>query len=252
MNVVFKQAAAEQLSFNVPESLSKMAERYLEAEIVEGRLPAGTRLNPEEIAKRLNISKSPVREAMILLQREGLVTGKPRSIFVVSEINLADLHEIYPIRAALNALAVKTIMQSPSAIATVEKLTEYLEKMRLQAKKGDSLEYFHSSSDFYNFLISSCPNKRLQAMWHQLSRQVLRFRFLVMSQPGHIQRSSTDHQRLIAAMSEGSVEKAMRYAEEIIYTSLARLDEHLAPARRLSSGQRAVDRTGPALRRLRR
>src|SRR3990172_4007233 len=94
MNAVLTPAPGEQLPFNVPESLSKMAERYLEAEIVEGRLPAGTRLNPEEIAKRLNISKSPVREAMILLQREGLVKGKPRSIFVVSEINLADLEEI--------------------------------------------------------------------------------------------------------------------------------------------------------------
>lgn len=224
MNEVFRQAAVEALPFSVPESLSKMAERYLEAEIVEGRLPAGTRLNPEEIAKKLNISKSPVREAMILLQREGLVTGKPRSVFVVSDINLADLHEIYPIRAALNALAVRTIMQSPSATASVATLAGYLEKMRAQAKKGDSLGYFHSSIDFYNCLISICPNKRLQATWHQLSRQVLRFRFLVMSQPGHIQRSFTDHQRLIAAMKEGSVDKAMRYAEEIIYTSLAHLD----------------------------
>ncbi|TRZ65663.1 MAG: GntR family transcriptional regulator [Rhodocyclaceae bacterium] len=224
MEEAFKQAAGDQLPFNIPESLSKMVERHLEAEIVEGRLPAGTRLNPEEIARRLNISKSPVREAMILLQREGLVTGKPRSIFVVSEINLADLHEIYPIRAAFNALAVKTIMQSPSATATVEALSEYLAKMRLKAKKGDTTEYFHASIDFYDFLISSCPNKRLQTMWHQLSKQVLRFRFLVMSQPGHIQRSIADHQRLLAAMKEGSVEKAMQVAEEILTTSLADLD----------------------------
>ena len=114
MDAEFKQTPREQLPFNVPELLSKLTERYLEAEIVEGRLPAGTRLNPEEIAKRLNVSKSPVREAMILLQREGLVKRKPRSIFVVSEINLTDLREIYPIRASLNALAVKTILQSPS------------------------------------------------------------------------------------------------------------------------------------------
>ena len=224
MEDAFKQTAGDQLPFNIPESLSKMVERHLETEIVEGRLPAGTRLNPEEIAKRLNISKSPVREAMILLQREGLVTGKPRSVFVVSEIMLADLYEIYPIRAAFNALAVKTIMQSPSAIATVAELSGYLAKMRRKAKQGDTVGYFHASIDFYDFLISSCPNKRLQAMWHQLSKQVLRFRFLVMSQPGHIQRSIADHQRLLAAMTEGSVEKAMGVAEEIINTSLAHLD----------------------------
>lgn len=216
-------ASAASAPFSVPESLSQMAERYLEAEIVEGRLPAGTRLNPEEIAKTLNISKSPVREAMILLQREGLVKGKPRSIFVVSEINLADLQEIYPIRAALNALAVKTIMQSPAAAATAEALATRLEAMRAQAQAGDAVGYFHASSDFYNALIASCPNQRLQATWRQLSRQVLRFRFLVMSQPGHLQRSFPDHQRLVAAMKKGNVDRAVALAEEIIYNSLGDL-----------------------------
>lgn len=229
MNTVFKQAPGAQLPFQVPESLSKMAERYLEAEIVEGRLAPGTRLNPEEIAKRLNISKSPVREAIVLLQREGLVTGKPRSIFVVSEISLSDLQEIYPLRASLNVLAVKTILEGPSADATVEKLGEYLEKMRRKSEAGDIVGYFRANSDFYSFLILSCPNQRLQAMWSQLSRQILRFRFLVMSQPGHLERSFQDHLRLIAAMREGSVKKAMRCAEEIIYSALADLAVLLGP-----------------------
>lgn len=227
MNIAFKQATGGPLSFQVPESLSKMAERYLEAEIVEGRLSPGTRLNPEEIAKQLNISKSPVREAIVLLQREGLVTGKPRSVFVVSEISLSDLKEIYPIRASLNGLAVKTILESPSADATVERLGDYLEEMAPKAEAGDTVGYFRTNSDFYNFLISSCPNQRLRSMWSQLSRQILRFRFLVMSQPGHLERSIEDHRRLVAAMREGSVKKAIRCAEEIVYSALADLTEIL-------------------------
>lgn len=220
---LFRQEPGRNSSFSMPESLSKMAERFLEAEIVEGRLPGGAHLNPDEIAKRLNISKSPVREAIILLQREGLITAKPRSVFIVSDINLADLREIYPIRASLNALAVKTIMHSPSAATIVEKLAEYLEQMRSKAQVGDTLNYLHSTADFYNYLISSCPNQRLQVMWHKLSRQVLRFRFLVMSQPGHIAPSLRDHARLIAAMRAGKINKAMRCAEDIIYSALAEL-----------------------------
>ena len=212
--------AGNRPSFKVPESLSQMAERYLECEIIEGRLPSGTRLNPEEIAKQLNISKSPVREAMILLQRDGLVTGKPRSVFIVSEINLADIKEIYPIRACLNGLAVKSILQSDSAPAVVDKLAKYLQKMKPKAEAGDALEYFHLSIEFYNFLIESCPNRRLQTMWHQLSKQILRFRFLVMSQPGHIERSFKDHELLVATMRARNVEAAMRCAEDIIYGSL--------------------------------
>lgn len=227
MKDAINKASGQQLPFSVPESLSMMVERYLEAEIVEGRLAAGTRLNPEEIAKRLNISKSPVREAMILLQREGLVKGKPRSIFVVSEISRADLNEIYPIRAVFNALAVKNIIQSPSAEKIIASLAGYLEIMKSKAEAGDNLGYFHSSIDFYNFLIASCGNLRLQTMWNQLSRQVLRFRFLVMSQPGHPERSIVDHLRLIEAMREGNVESAMGRAEEIIYSALASLEQIL-------------------------
>ncbi len=130
----------------------------------EERLPPGTRLNPKNIAQQLNISKSPVREAILLLQREGPVTGNPRRIFVVSEINLADLQEIYPSRASLNALAIKTILQSPSAAKIVEKLPDHLEEVWPKAEAGDTVGYFHSSIKFYNFLILSCPNQRLQRM----------------------------------------------------------------------------------------
>lgn len=164
---------------------------------------------------------------MILLQREGLVKGKPRSIFVVSEISRADLHEIYPIRAVFNALAVKCIMRSPSAEEIIASLAGYLEIMKSKAEAGDNLGYFHASIDFYNFLITSCGNQRLQVMWNQLSRQVLRFRFLVMSQPGHPERSIVDHLRLIEAMREGNVESAMGRAEEIIYSALASLEQIL-------------------------
>lgn len=213
-------ATAARPAFTVPESLAQMAERYLEAEIIEGRLAAGTRLNPEEIARQLNISKSPVREAMILLQREGLVTGKPRSVFIVSEIDLADIEEIYPIRASLNGLVVKSVMRSAAAAAIVASLGKCLEKMKPVVEAGDSLEYFHLSVDFYNLLVAACPNRRLSSMWNQLSKQVLRFRFLVMSQPGHIKRSFKDHRALLAAMRGKDVEAAMRCAEDIIYSSL--------------------------------
>lgn len=217
------EAPREPLAFTVPESLSQMTERYLEADIIEGRLPPGTRLNPEEIAKRLGISKSPVREALILLHREGLVTSKPRSVFIVSEISLADLHEIYPIRAALNALMVKIVVSSAAAATTAERLRQLLEPMRRAMSNGDVLGYFHANTDFYKEMMESCPNGRLRTMWRKLSSQVARFRFLLMSQPGHIKQSFREHERLVKAMRAGDAERASKLAECIINNSLAAL-----------------------------
>ena len=63
----------QDFTFKEPESLSKMVERYLEQEIIEEKLAPGQRLTPEVLAKRLNISKSPVREALMALKKDGFV-----------------------------------------------------------------------------------------------------------------------------------------------------------------------------------
>ncbi|MCC6936359.1 MAG: GntR family transcriptional regulator [Thermomicrobiales bacterium] len=225
------KSSGEPLAFNVPKSLSQMTEQHLETEIIEGRLAPGTRLNPEEIAQRLGISKSPVREALILLHRDGLVTCKPRSVYVVSEINVADLHEIYPIRAALNARMMRIIMSSASAAATAERLTQLLEPMRRAMNNDDTHGYYHANTDFYKVMVASCPNSRLRVMWHKLSSQIARFRFLLMSQPGHIRLSFREHEKLVKAMRAGDTERASKLAESIIDNSLAELARLLTVSR---------------------
>ncbi|MBN9459923.1 MAG: GntR family transcriptional regulator [Burkholderiales bacterium] len=210
----------EHRAVSLPSSLAKVAEDYLETRIADGSLPPGTVLNPAQIASDLGISKSPVREALLLLQREGLVTRRPRSVFLVSEMNMKDLNEIYPLRASLNALAVRTILQQPSASAIVARLGGSLEAMRRSAELGDKTGFVRAVEGFYNLLISSCPNQRLQAIWRQLSRQIQRFRFLVILQTENLDQSLQEHLQLVAAMKEGFVDEAARRAEAIIYGAL--------------------------------
>lgn len=207
----------------LPSSLAKVAEDYLESRIANGSLPPGTVLNPGDIASELGISKSPVREALLLLQREGLVTQKPRSGFLVSEMHHKDLNEIYPLRASLNALAVRMILQQPSASTVVAELGESLEAMRRSADLGDKAGFVRAVEDFYNRLISRCPNQRLQVIWRQLSRQIQRFRFLVILQSESLDRSFQEHMQLVAAMKEGFTDEAARRAEAIIYDALLEL-----------------------------
>ncbi len=217
----------ERQPVRLPSSLAKVAEDYLESRIAEGSLPPGTVLNPGTIASELGISKSPVREALLLLQREGLVTRKPRSVFVVSEMHQEDLNEIYPLRASLNALAVRMLLKQPSASAVVVELEESVEAMRRSADLGDKMGYAHAVEGFYDLLISRCPNQRLQVIWRQLSRQIQRFRFLVILQSETLERSIQEHMQLVAAMKEGFVDEAERRAEAIIYGALQDLHKIL-------------------------
>ncbi|MEW6266374.1 MAG: GntR family transcriptional regulator [Thermodesulfobacteriota bacterium] len=213
--------------FKEPETLARTVARYLEKEIIEGRLRAGLRLVPEELAKRFRISKMPVRDALMSLQKDGLVTNRPRIGFFVADINLADIEEIYPLRAALNALAVKIILEQGYDHDFLTDLEAVLENMAACVQSGDINEYFYLNVRFYEYLLEHCPNRRLNLFINQLGKQTLRFRFMSMSQPGHIQNSLRSHRRLFQALRERDVEAAQKAAQEIIYQALAVLRQYL-------------------------
>ena len=213
----------QDLTFKEPESLSKRVERYFEQEIIEGKLAAGLRLTPDVMAKRLNISKSPVREALMALKRDGLVIYKPRIGFFVAEIRLEDIEEIYPIRASLNALVFKTIIEhgyGPEFISTLE---DTLQQMEKTVRQNDVQGFFYLNVGLYNFSLNCCPNVRLRNTVNQFGKQVLRFRYKTMSQPGHIKRSFEWHRRLLDALKAKDIDATVHIAEEIIYGALATL-----------------------------
>ena len=88
-----------------PRTVAGLVAERLRAQIVAGELPAGTKLRQVEIARRLDVSTTPVREALAALQREGLVRLHPQRGAVVFLPTVEDLREHYEIRAALEAVA---------------------------------------------------------------------------------------------------------------------------------------------------
>ncbi len=85
-------------------SLTTLVQQELERQIVDGQLAAGTKLNEADIAAELRVSRGPVREAFRALDQSGLVrTEKNRGVFV-RQVTLEEAHEIYEVRAALDAM----------------------------------------------------------------------------------------------------------------------------------------------------
>jgi len=214
--------------FMIPQSLSRTVARYLEKEIIEGSLEPGFRIVPEELARRFNVSKSPVREALFSLEKEGLVTSRPRIGFFVTEIKLGDIEEIYPIRASLNALMLKTMAEreyKPDFIPSIERL---LREMEVKVQHNDISGYFYLNVQLYDFIMERCPNNRLRMMLNQLGKQVLRFRFMTMSQPGHIRVSMERHKSLLKALMHRDAASITEIAENVVYGALEVLREALA------------------------
>lgn len=203
-------------SFTAPESLSQSIARFLEEKIIEGEMKAGTRLVPEEIAESLRVSKSPVREALLNLQKEGLVTNAPRVGFFVANIRMEDIDEIYPIRAALISLTIKLIIERECKPNFIRTLDGFLTKMQKCVQRGDVEGYFHLNVELYNYYSEACPNCRLNAMNKQLGKQVLRFRRLGMTPPGRIQQSFELNRKLVDSVRNRNGAEATRIVERII------------------------------------
>jgi DNA-binding GntR family transcriptional regulator len=98
-----------------PGTTAQHALTYLREQIVSGGLIPGGRIGQEGVAERLGVSVAPVREALRILEREGQVTYRPRRGYVVTELAIADLEEIYGLRA---------LLEREAAIAALPRLDE--------------------------------------------------------------------------------------------------------------------------------
>jgi DNA-binding GntR family transcriptional regulator len=101
--------------------------------IVEGVLAPGSRLSEVQVAKQLNVSRTPMREAFAQLEREGLVTVLPRVGAYVRAVTLRDVEEIYTVRAALECLAVQLASERITALGSAQ-LDDVIEAMRSERR----------------------------------------------------------------------------------------------------------------------
>ena len=210
----------EEALFKPPKTLSQTIVQYLEKEIIEGKLSAGTRLFPDELSSRLNVSKSPIREALLYLERDGLIVNKARVGFFVAYIKIEDIEEIYPIRAVLLGLAFTSIIKEGFETDFIPELEKMLEEMKQCAQQDDVKRYFYTHLRFHNYILNYCPNRRVGNMLDPLGKQVLRFRFMSMSYPGHIKRSLEGHIRLVNALKNRDIEGVRRISEDIVFKAL--------------------------------
>jgi DNA-binding GntR family transcriptional regulator len=143
-----------------PRTISGAVAARVRQEIVAGELPAGTRLRQVEIARRLGVSTTPVREALAALQREGLVQLHPQRGAVVFLPSVDDLREHYEIRIALEELAV-----AKAAEQFEPEWVEPLETLLQEMRTGPPAErYLVLNQQFHSDLYARSGRERLVEM----------------------------------------------------------------------------------------
>jgi DNA-binding GntR family transcriptional regulator len=199
----------------LPPSLTDKAYAELEERIVTLALPPGQVLSENALASSLGIGRTPIREALQRLAREGLIVILPRRGIMVSEINVRSQLELLRVRRELERL----MAQLASKRATAEEKARFKElakEMNLCARKDDDVGFMRLDREL-NLLISrACRNEfaqRAMGLTHGLSR---RFWYMHYKQVLDLPRCAKLHAALAAAIGEGDDRKAMQASDELL------------------------------------
>lgn len=173
----------------------------LKAAILRGELGPGERLIEEQLADMIGASRTPVRQAIHMLERENLIERRGRSGFVVRILSLEDIEEILDLRSVLESFAARRAAENIS-LADLELLTRHNETFGQAIKDGDPRRLAALNTEFHDALYKLCRNRRLQRLIHDLHDHFYRYRIMLLSLQEMARTSYQDHKDMIRAMND--------------------------------------------------
>lgn len=186
----------------------------LRRHLLTGQFPPGQRLTEEFLARRLGVSRTPVREALHKLELEGLVSAAGARGYRVPDESVEDMNELFEIRSVLEGHALACLCATIRA-ADLEALRELVEQAELACRQ-ESLEIvFALNTRFHDLLygLLARSRPRLHGLIEDMRQYVLRYRQHTLLHRRGVQRSITGHRKILLALELGDpglCERVMR------------------------------------------
>lgn len=191
--------------------------------IVEGRLKPGQDLNSVELSHRFSSSRTPVREALMLLESEGLVEMRARKRPRVASFTAERIREIYFVRRHLLAL-VGALVADRVTDAEVAELHDRLDRMQLDADAGDVDGYFWGHVDLQGRFLAIAGNEILGAILDSLALRTLVLRHASLARTGRLKASVADQVRILDAIESRDGELTSMLLSRATDAALAAID----------------------------
>lgn len=181
----------------------------LRDQILKGELSPGDRLMEIHLADRLGVSRTPVREAIRMLEREGLAITIPRRGAQVAKMTEKDLSDVLEVREALDELAVTKACENMSP-EIIKKLESSVVDFKEAIKTGDPKRIVEADEAFHHIIYEAADNPRLLSITDHLKEQMYRFRFEYVREEKDYDKLINEHERLIEGLKAGDVESVKR------------------------------------------
>lgn len=201
-----------------PKSMSDQIYEILKAKILKNEIEAGARLMQEEIARSFNTSRTPIRQAFYLLEKDGLVERIPQEGYQVTHVDYKTVKEVYGIRQVLEVYAIELACEniSPESLnllmATRNNANEILQSKSIE--KEDKLQrLLDLNSNFHETIYNLTENNHLIAILYYLRNIIIRLRAMGLREENAWRQAWNEHSDLINFLKEknkGAAKKLMK------------------------------------------
>lgn len=181
--------------------------KTLRQAILKGELEPGERLMEIQLADRLGVSRTPIREAIRKLELEGLVLMIPRKGAEVAKISEKSLRDVLEIRRALDALAIELCIERMTE-EDIKALAEAQEEFRKSVEGNEAMVIAESDERFHDVIYNSTNNPRLVQMLNNLREQMYRYRLEYIKDAEKRQILVSEHDQILKAICERNVTEA--------------------------------------------
>lgn len=194
------------------ELLNQKVYRVLKESIIKGFLEPGTKLLENKIAEEMQVSRTPVREAMQKLVAEGFVKTTPNQTMVVTEVSPEDVKEVLQIRGVLEGLAASIAAKKINR-QEIDELENVVAQISLQASRENLSSYCKVDDEFHDLILDICGNKWIIQIRDNLGSFIYRFRIKSLSVPGRLKHSLEEHQAIMESLREHDSAEADRLSQ---------------------------------------
>lgn len=178
--------------------------------ILDNEMPAGVQFLEQELAELLNMSRTPVREAMVRLAEEGMVEIRPRHGMRILPVSAADMREIYQILIALEATAAELVAERGVTPNQLDQLKAAVADMDRAMTEDNLRDWAAADERFHLLLVEYCGNARLRSLVGTFWDQSHRARMATLRLRPKPVDSNKDHAAVVDAITRGDPEAARK------------------------------------------
>jgi len=195
-----------------PGSLVKEVYNFLLREIISGAIAPGSYLSEVSLVERFHASRTPIREALIHLYKEGLLQKGPFKGYVVASMSLDSIRELFELRLLLEPAAARLAARNPGARKIIEQLEQAHVRMQRAEAQVRSFQDFLSLSEmdthFHKSIAEASGNKKMAKVISEIMNQFERFHSNCYQNSPWVSSTLSEHKNLLKAIGSGDPAKA--------------------------------------------